>query len=447
MKWRCLRLLSKKSKILFWMILMMLLSTTLIVRITAQATLPTMKAPDVSDPSLLPGSSFYIDITVDDAVNLWGYGVLLSFDPDVLTATSYTSYDPFTDEWPSEIGYDYVVINYAMLLGEKTGVTGSAPLARIDFTVNMNGTCLLDLHHTTLIDVDGLSVKHKLVDGHFSNVEGKASISPQMNTGDVGETFSINITAAKVEHLWGHRFVLGYNATVLNATSFVSYSPFTEEWASEINNTAGYVAVNYSMPIGEPEGFSTVDPTPIANIGFLVKATGSSPLAFLESVFIDVYNATIDHEPVDGFFSNNHDIAITHVLAFPTLISRGEATSVNVTLVNRGDFDEVFNVTATYNGYILGTQTCSLEAGAETIVSIPWKTKDLAEGNYIIRAEAILPSDVHPSDNTFPSTSTVTVRGGALGPVTLLYALAIGVVAFFGAFSGIYRWRWRKRRM
>ncbi len=388
-----------------WIIPLMLLATSLIGRIIVQAQpppLPAIKAPVVLDPSLVPGLSFYIDITVTDAVDLWGYGIVLSFDPTVLIAISYESYSPFVVGWPSEIGYDYVVINYAMPLG-ATGIDGDVSLARIDFFVVGEGISDLDLHDTTLLNSDGISVEHDLVDGRFSNVKLKVSVYPEMIIGDVGEIFSINITAAWAEHLWGYGFVLGYNATVLNATSFVSYSPFTYEWASEIDNTEGYVAMNYSMPIGEPEGFSTVEPAPIANIGFLVKAGGSSPLAFLESVFVDVYNATIDHGSVDGFFASPHDIAVIDVVASATEVTAGELVFIDVTVWNKGTVPETFDATVEYDGNFIETQTgIYLDVDDETTLTFTWNTTGVDIGTHTLIASATIPfDDADTTDNTY----------------------------------------------
>ncbi len=214
--------------------------------ITDAPTLPvlTVDPTSIVDPTLDLGSSFYINVTVDNAVNLWGYGVLLSFDPDVLTATSYTSYDPFTEAWPSEIGYDYVTINYAMPLGEKTGVTGSAPLARIDFFVVGEGISDLDLHDTTLIDVDGLSVPHEVVDGYFESGGGVPPTTTISLSGDLGDrswfTSEVIVTLSATDDTDVNKTEYSFDNTM-----WITYStPFivTEE---------GYITIYYrSTDIG-----------------------------------------------------------------------------------------------------------------------------------------------------------------------------------------------------
>ena len=120
-----------------------------------------------------------------------------------------------------------------------------------------------------------------------------------------GSTFSIDITVADVTAMWGYDLTLEYDTTVLTATGFASYPPFTIPWPSEINDTAGWVKASYSMTFGEPVGFSTVDPAPILRIDFHVDALGWSFLDMYDTEISDIYGEPITpHEVVDGFFAN-----------------------------------------------------------------------------------------------------------------------------------------------
>ena len=119
-----------------------------------------------------------------------------------------------------------------------------------------------------------------------------------------GSTFYINITVADVSAMWGYEFTLSYDTTILTATSYLSYPPFIMEWPSGIDDEAGTVAVAYSMMLGETEGFSTVEPAPIARIDFTVDAEGWSFFDLYDSVVSDIYGETILHDVVDGLFGN-----------------------------------------------------------------------------------------------------------------------------------------------
>lgn len=118
-------------------------------------------------------------------------------------------------------------------------------------------------------------------------------------------TFSVNITVTNVEKMWGYQFRLYYNTTILTATDYGSYSPFTVEKPSGINDTAGLAGVSYSMQMGEKVGFSTVDPAPMAWIGFTVDAYGISSLDLRKSQLVTVDAEVIPHDVSDGYFGND----------------------------------------------------------------------------------------------------------------------------------------------
>jgi len=142
----------------------------------------TLVAPNVVDTSLVSGSSFSIQITVDEVKKLWGYTIVLSYNTTVLTAVSaapwppppYPVYfPPFYQPLPSKIddAAGYVAISAATYYGDAVGVnaTEPIPIAQINFKVDAYGYSPLDLHDTKLTDVSGNVIDHDVVDGNFSN--------------------------------------------------------------------------------------------------------------------------------------------------------------------------------------------------------------------------------------------------------------------------------------
>lgn len=117
-----------------------------------------------------PGSSFYIDIYATDVVHMWGYELNMSYDTSVLTATSFSSFFPFTTPWPSGIedADGNIYIAYSMPFGEPDGVTGRAQLCRINFNVDAAGGSLLDIYHSVLSDILGDPIPHDVYDGVYS---------------------------------------------------------------------------------------------------------------------------------------------------------------------------------------------------------------------------------------------------------------------------------------
>jgi len=119
-----------------------------------------------------------------------------------------------------------------------------------------------------------------------------------------GSTFSINITVADAQGLFGYQFILSYNTSVLSAIDYGFYPPFVLPAPSEINDTAGRVSLAASSYMGDLNGVTTVSPMPIARIDFMVKAKGTSVLDLHDTVIANVYGEWIAHDVTDGFFAN-----------------------------------------------------------------------------------------------------------------------------------------------
>lgn len=146
----------------------------------------------------------------------------------------------------------------------------------------------------------------------FGNSATVLAVSPTVVNGITtnlipGSTFYIEITIHDVIGMLGYGFQLDYDTDVLTATSFKSYPPFTMEWPSRIVDTAGYVEMTYTWPIPELFGLDVYPedpPFPVARIDFIVEAFGFSPFDLVVSKIPDVYGGIIEHEVVNGCFSN-----------------------------------------------------------------------------------------------------------------------------------------------
>jgi hypothetical protein len=119
-----------------------------------------------------------------------------------------------------------------------------------------------------------------------------------------GSTFDINITVADVQNLLGFEIVLSYYTDILSATDLEFYPPFQHIVVSHINDTEGYVSLLAITYLGDLEGFTTIDPAPIARIGFIVDSLGTSILHFDVSKLSDPYGNPISHMALDGYFGN-----------------------------------------------------------------------------------------------------------------------------------------------
>ncbi len=104
-----------------------------------------------------------------------------------------------------------------------------------------------------------------------------------------------------------------------------------------------------------------------------------------------------------------HDVAVTNVKTskdgckpMPTVADNSKVKT-NVTVLNKGNFTETFNVTMYANTTAVDTQTVtSLASGAQITLFYTWNTTGWAHGNYTITAYAApVPGETNTTDNTY----------------------------------------------
>jgi hypothetical protein len=96
------------------------------------------------------------------------------------------------------------------------------------------------------------------------------------------------------------------------------------------------------------------------------------------------------------------DIAITSVRPSKESIFAGETVNIEVTLLNRGNQSESFNVSVYFDSTIIETKEAKdIAPFVEERMSFTWQTDSVNPGSYQISAFAPLPGDINPSDNSF----------------------------------------------
>jgi len=84
-----------------------------------------------------------------------------------------------------------------------------------------------------------------------------------------------------------------------------------------------------------------------------------------------------------------HDVAVISVTPSPTEVNVGESVNITVVVMSNGSVAETFNVTVSYDGTDIDTQTVTdLAAGAQRTLNFTWDTTGVALGNYTIEAVA-----------------------------------------------------------
>jgi len=143
--------------------------------------------------------------------------------------------------------------------------------------------------------------------------------------------------------------------------------------------------------------------------------------------------------PVFTYITNRaiteaYDIAITDVTPFNNIVGQGSSTYINVTVTNKGDYTENFNVTVYANTTSIASKTVTLTKANSTPVTFTWNTIGWAKGNYTIWAYAwpvLGETDTTDNRKEDEIVQIVTPVGGIDIPVDKLTLLAphIGVAS------------------
>jgi len=95
------------------------------------------------------------------------------------------------------------------------------------------------------------------------------------------------------------------------------------------------------------------------------------------------------------------DVAVSAVIPSETVVVQNRTLSIIVTVENKGNATETFNVTAHANATtVIGTLEITLTRRNSTVITFDWNTTNVAKGNHILSAIAMLSDDDDPEDNT-----------------------------------------------
>jgi len=130
-------------------------------------------------------------------------------------------------------------------------------------------------------------------------------VEPQTIQGAIGQNFTININISNVIDLYGWRFKLSWETTILEVVN-VTEGTFLRSggdtfFIPKINNTAGYVLVDCTL-LGNISGVSGNGV--LATIEFHVKDSGACDLILYETMLINSAEQSVVHTVVNGYFNS-----------------------------------------------------------------------------------------------------------------------------------------------
>lgn len=238
-------------------------------------------------------------------------------------------------------------------------------------------------------------------------------VNPSNITANTGQNFTVNIDISDVYDLYGWEFKFGWDITLLDCLKVVEGN-FLKSGGStfftyKVNSTAGTLIADCTL-LGNVSGVTGGGT--LANITFYVKNVGECPLDLYDVILVDSLEQQIQSQPIDGYgyFTAEHDIAITDVKVSQTSILQGETANINVSIQNIGSFTETLNVTIYANSTTISELSTSLNASSAKKISIIWNTTSFKVGTYIVYAYANpVPGEVNTANNNKTADTPITI--------------------------------------
>ncbi len=432
--------------------------TATVGTLTRNATVTFLPTTISVQPSLITGNSKGDTFSVNVAASVVGaiaWQFSLHYDPALLsTSFRKVSFGPF---WQNALSSNqgFPVINLNQTSGNLTvsfsllaqgnmlpsPFSGNETFASIIFTVNGFGVSSLHLSGVIFVDSQQHAIPvsretDAVFDNRLPHDVAITSISAQPTSAKAGQIVII-VVNVKNEGLNPENVTVTVTAT----GSIIGQRDITLNFGES-------TALTFSW-----------DTTGTSTGSIIVKA--------------EAFISTGDLTPNDNFRSTtvfilapSHDVAVTSLIASPTVPFSGQLIDIQVGITNKGSDPENVSFSVYYDSHLIGTLTgISLVAPPPNcftcqptrFVHLTWDTSGVPPGSYTISATVFLATDQNLSNNNLidgqvtilsPPTITLTPDHGGLGTEVLVQGSGLNlpsqpsgpvhliVVSFDDAFLG-----------
>jgi hypothetical protein len=235
-----------------------------------------------------------------------------------------------------------------------------------------------------------------------------------------------------------------YNFTSSSTGSYSIMLQATDSFGFKASGTAT-VTVNplpivtitpssVSIPLGQHQTFNattTYGTSPYSYVWYasgLLTGTGGSKIVFKQvgtgssfvfsppsiSGYYKLYAVVTDALGMNATSNtaiiNGHDVAVTHVASFKTVVDKGYTFNISLGLADFGYYGETFKVTAYANTTGLTSFNVTLNSGMNTTVTLKVNSTGLNYGYYKISAYAWpVTGEVNTSNNYLTNSTRITL--------------------------------------
>jgi len=286
------------------------------------------------------------------------------------------------------------------------------------------------------------------------------------NNASLGTLFNVTVGANMQSDTFGWQVEMTFNPAVVQIVDAgytdVSSSVFFENFTYIINISPRIDNVTGSVLYAESLLAPEVAPQTNASlcwVEFEIVSVPSSTVTQLTTTFniTDSQNTVFENSegnyiPLTYFNGQYafiyvpppgvHDVAVTDVVPYKTVVGQGYGLNVTVTAADPGDYTETFNVTVYANTTYAASQNVTLSSGNSTNLMFIWDTTGFAYGNYTLSAYAwpVAGETNVANNNCTGSTVYVGIPGdvNSDGHVNILDAVLTCMA--FGSTSGSPNW-------
>ncbi len=358
-----------------------------------QSNLPVVDVDpsEITAPELTPSENVTISVRISNVTDLKGFDIRLGWNSSILNYTSHlvkipveTYPDGVLHEPELQIKNEVNATAGTYLIAFVTlgpSFNGSGIVFEMTFTVASFGKCALDIYNSTLSDSGAQPIDHSVRDGYFSNAfydVAILSLVPSSTSIFIGETANITVVVLNNGTTRNENFNVTtyHDGVVVDTETVFALPPHTEETLIFHWNTSGLPPGDYTI---SANATIVEDETRVENNGF-------------EDGTVTLISEVI------------HDVAVTALVPFKTLVFRGFCFQVNVTVENQGNSPEAFNVTLYANSNAINTTEIYLDGNESVTVIFAWETTDAVEyESYVLNATADV---VHGENDTADNSIT-----------------------------------------
>jgi len=228
------------------------------------------------------------------------------------------------------------------------------------------------------------------------------------------EPLSLNLKAEGVTDLYQWEARLSWNPIVIDLTSALQggflTGPEGTIFTCDINHTGG--TADLTEEISGP--YPGVDGSGIlAKLAFKVNQEGKTNIVLPQTTYKNSSLEPIVHSRENASFATlkYHDVAVTSVAPDKAVIYQEQIVSIDVTVYNKGTYNETFTVSCYANTTLIGSRLVkNLTVETQATLAFTWNTLGNVSGIYVLKATATeVPYDYYPDDNSF-SDGTIRLR-------------------------------------